>query len=64
MADVFAVLDDERDVEDKDHGQDLDGIDQGSAAGDEAGDLNIQWQKVLKRVLINQLLCGLFFGQI
>ena len=37
MADVFAVLDDERDVEDKDHGQDLDGIDQGSAAGDEAG---------------------------
>ena len=34
MADVFAVLDDERDVEDGGHGQDLDGIDQGSAAGD------------------------------
>ena len=37
MADVFAVLDDECNAEDGNLGEDLDGIDQMPAAGDEAG---------------------------
>ena len=37
MADVFAVLDDECNAEDRNLGENLDGIDQMPAAGDEAG---------------------------